>query len=482
MECSSLIYVDRFSPAGLSSSARSARSASPDATEQLSPRDLLQQRINESPFLNPFLGFGIAAQAEREFREEQLRIDDARWSTSAADTNAATLASPSPTNADARWSCPMCKTRDERNILSHPNGSRTCTCGCVLEEQTPISLARQKNCPEDEDNTRTADDPDVPKSRFLHALGIESADDARKRRLRETDLTRIGKQKAWPPSTSTNLASLESLDSRVESNKDARRAAARAHAQATKDCTDEASALDETRLRALSRSLETILNAHFPAIHSELTKQIIEAAQLVLENADSGLIAKSRVAALAIAILQHVLGRACADIDSGNRLGEVPNLHVKQQLTIALQLKCKSKTAQAETLKSAVAAALGQPLLPLSPLSSFKPRPVNSPASSPTLTASSTTSSSAIGSPPMLCTGLKSQNASTSSLDGAFVSLTTHCASNSAVGGAARSLSAPPPSDLLHLHDNDSGESDDEGDANGEFPAADDDEDDAHLF
>ena len=379
----------------------------------------------------------------------------------------------------------MCKTRDERNIISNPNGSRTCTCGCVLEEQEPVSLARQKNCPDEEDNTRTADDPHAPKSRFLHALGIESADDARKRRFRETDLTRVGKQKSWTSSTSTNLAALESLDSRVESNKDARRAAARVHGQATTNGANETPSLDETRLRALSRSLETILNAHFPSIHPLLTKQIMEAAQLVLENADSVLIAKSRVAALAIAILQHVLGRACADIDSGGRLGEVPSFHARQQLTIALQLKCKSKiNVHGETLKSAVAVALGQPLLPLSPLSSFKPRPLNSPASSPTLTASSSTTSSAIGSPPpMLTAALKSQNASTSSLDGAFVSLSTHCASSSAIGGATRSLSAPPPSEL-HLHDNDScGESDDEGDEDGEFPTADDDdEDDAQLF
>lgn len=478
--------MDRFSPAALPCSARSA---TPSTSLPLSPRDLLQQRIESSPFLNPFLGFGIAAQAEREFREEQMRAADSRWSTSVADTNtAAALAPPAepaaanPTDADAQlpWSCPLCKTTNRKNVISNPNGSETCKCGCVLEEQEPISLARQKNCPDEEDKTRTADDPDSrPRTRFLHALGIESADDARKRRLRETDATRVGKQRSWPSSSSssTSLVSLEALDSKVESNKDARRAATRVHNQAAADASAEGAAhLDETRLRALSRSLEAILNAHFPSIHPALTLQVMESAQLVLERADSALIAKSRVANLAIAILQHVLARACTEIDGG-RLGEVPSLHARSQLTIALQLKCKSKTtAQSAALKSEVAVALGHSALPLSPLGSFRPRPFHSPSSSPTLTASSSTSSSVIGSPPMLTSALKAQNASTSSLDGAFVSLTTRCASSGVdADGAVRSRSAPPSG----LHSDDS---DDEVDEDSELPVDDDDEGDAQLF
>jgi hypothetical protein len=478
MQFSSLVYVDRFSP---TEPPRSARSATP-----VSPRDLLQQRIEDSPFLDPFLGFGIATQAEREHQAEQMRIADSRWSTSAADTNISAARDPvevaEEVDPDARWRCPLCKTTNKKNVGSNPNGSKTCKCGCVLEEQEPVSLARQKNCPEEEDGTRTADDPDSrPKSRFLHALGIESADDARKRRLRETDATRVGKQKSWPcaMSTSTSLVRLESLDAKVEHSKDARRAAARVHAQAANDA-NAAPSLDETRLRALCRSLDTILRTHFPSIHPALTKLVMESAQIVLENTDAGLIAKSRVANLAIAILQHVLGHACVDVDNG-RLGEVPRMHARSQLTIALQLRSKNKTfSQSATLKSAVAAALGHPTLPLSPLSSFKPRPLNSPSSSPTLTASSSTSSM-IGSPPLLSAGLKAQNASTSSLDGAFVSLSTHCASSDvSYDGAVRSLSAPPPSGL-HFHGNDSDESEDE--EQGEFPAADDDdENDAQLF
>ena len=60
-------------------------------------------------------------------------------------------------DTDAQWRCPLCKTTNKKNVGSNPNGSKTCKCGCVLEEQEPVSLARQKNCPEEEDNTRTAE-------------------------------------------------------------------------------------------------------------------------------------------------------------------------------------------------------------------------------------------------------------------------------------------------------------------------------------
>ena len=95
----------------------------------------------------------------------------------------------------ARWRCAGCECDDPAMLKENGDSSLVCTaCGVVAHAATLVSLARQKNCrAEDARRTRpTTPTPTADRLGPIHGDGVESADEARKRRQRQQLSTRIG--------------------------------------------------------------------------------------------------------------------------------------------------------------------------------------------------------------------------------------------------------------------------------------------------
>jgi len=97
-----------------------------------------------------------------------------------------------------RWRCAGCQCDDPAKLVENSDSSLVCAdCGVVAHATSLVALSRQKNCRAEDDKTDTADDPSAGRGRLgpIHGDGVETAEEARKRRQRQQLSTRIGAPK-----------------------------------------------------------------------------------------------------------------------------------------------------------------------------------------------------------------------------------------------------------------------------------------------
>ena len=125
------------------------------------------------------------------------------------------------------WQCKGCGCTDPKELVAstQSDADEVCNrCGTVASWQNTVACHRQKNCEEDEDKTQVADNPyrnRVDDWKPLHYDGVETAEEARKRRARVARATNVGLIKR-PRSGGASVGSDSEAASQAQANRDHR--------------------------------------------------------------------------------------------------------------------------------------------------------------------------------------------------------------------------------------------------------------------
>lgn len=199
--------------------------------------EFVRALVHESPSTDASVGFDLSRQYETALFACQQRRRNRNWATEGASTtgifNFAMAQTPRPASAPpliapqgealdpddddvdsygvpiaratsldamqpSKWQCKGCGCTDPEELVpsTQSDAGDVCNrCGTVASWQNTVACHRQKNCEEEEDKTQVADNPfrnRAADDRPLHYDGIETAEEARKRRARAARATNVG--------------------------------------------------------------------------------------------------------------------------------------------------------------------------------------------------------------------------------------------------------------------------------------------------
>lgn len=334
------------------------------------------------------------------------------------------------------WQCKGCGCTDRKHLVpsTQSDADEVCDrCGTVSSWQNTVACHRQKNCEEEEDKTQVADNPfrnRADDDKPLHYDGVETAEEARKRRARAARATNVGLIKrprsggASASSDSEAAVQAQALKDRRDYNRSLQSSQARGLASVVRErsgsrCGSAASTAGssvpnspsplgpngggaspgnnpnalENKVRNIAIAVEWLFRLHIPGSDQRLQREVRCSIEPLLKRAealDTGAPkCRTRLSdksnnLLALVIAQRVLMRIASECAESKQLPReyegCSYQHLQQQIAALSQVTDGgSGTTQVLAANVAVATLLNPSLAPTPPVDGA-PSPLSLPA------------------------------------------------------------------------------------------------------